>query len=310
MRIMTFRAGRIGLPLAAGILILIFNTPAASQTFGAIGERAQGMAGAFVAVADDASAVYWNPAGLAWPTGSLFDAQVGIGKDTAFVGMALPPLGLSYYRLPIVPTPEGRKKEGSGKVAIRTFATTNVGATVNQTLVNRVVIGTTLRLLHGGFDAEPSRTTLDVDMGAMVSFGDVRAGLTARNLARPVFQRTSGPFPLSRQVRAGLAFAPRSLSTGGLHGPFSVAFDADLSKTQQIDGSDARQAAIGAEYWLRKGQVGLRGGLNWSTLHDEDPAIAWGFTVRLPRSLFVEGHLTNNRQRDQREWGAGARFTF
>ena len=42
---------------------------AAAQAAGAggvevLGVRAQGMAGAFVAVADDATAAYWNPAGL------------------------------------------------------------------------------------------------------------------------------------------------------------------------------------------------------------------------------------------------------
>ncbi len=34
---------------------------ASAQGFEAVGTRALGMGGAFVAVADDASAVYWNP---------------------------------------------------------------------------------------------------------------------------------------------------------------------------------------------------------------------------------------------------------
>ena len=38
--------------------------PAAAQPFESSGVRAQGMGGAFVAVADDASATWWNPAGL------------------------------------------------------------------------------------------------------------------------------------------------------------------------------------------------------------------------------------------------------
>ncbi len=40
------------------------STVASAQTFETLGTRASGMGGAFVAVADDASAVYWNPAGL------------------------------------------------------------------------------------------------------------------------------------------------------------------------------------------------------------------------------------------------------
>ena len=38
--------------------------PAFSQSFDLVGTRALGMGGAFVAVADDASATWWNPAGL------------------------------------------------------------------------------------------------------------------------------------------------------------------------------------------------------------------------------------------------------
>ena len=50
-----------------GVVVLGGLMPAAAtaQTFETVGTRAAGMGGAFVAVADDASAVYWNPAGLA-----------------------------------------------------------------------------------------------------------------------------------------------------------------------------------------------------------------------------------------------------
>src|SRR5690606_23301601 len=51
------------------VLLLVcgmFAAPASAQlVFESAGERALGMAGAFVAVADDATAVHWNPAGLA-----------------------------------------------------------------------------------------------------------------------------------------------------------------------------------------------------------------------------------------------------
>ena len=80
-------------------VLLLIARPASvdAQTFGDIGTRAEGMGSAFVAVADDASAVYWNPAGIA--TGSIFDLQVSVAKgSTVFVGAALPVFGLSYYR--------------------------------------------------------------------------------------------------------------------------------------------------------------------------------------------------------------------
>ncbi len=47
--------------------------PASAQIYETVGIRAQGMAGAFVAVADDSTATWWNPAGLA--TGALLQRQ-------------------------------------------------------------------------------------------------------------------------------------------------------------------------------------------------------------------------------------------
>ena len=50
------------------VLALIFaqgaTSPVSAQSFEVLGTRAAGMGGAFVGVADDATAVYWNPAGL------------------------------------------------------------------------------------------------------------------------------------------------------------------------------------------------------------------------------------------------------
>src|SRR5262245_54597584 len=67
---------------------------------GAVGTPALGMAGAFAAVADDATAVYWNPAGIA--TGSFVSAVIDFGQNhsenNGFVGLSATALGLAYYR--------------------------------------------------------------------------------------------------------------------------------------------------------------------------------------------------------------------
>lgn len=301
--------------IAVFALFLCFGLPLSvhGQSFGDIGIRAEGMGGAFVAVADDASAVYWNPAGIA--TGAMFDLQVSAGRaGPLFVGAVLPVLGASYYRtrhaigLATVSASPDRQNEGSGKVQVRTLTTTNIGVTVVQTVVPGLVIGTTARMVRGGVETFGTRTTVDFDTGAMVSAWDVRFGLTARNLREPEFPSGGEQVRMHRQFRVGVALAPRSLPTG-VHGPFSLAIDADLTTTPDVWG-DRRTVAAGGEYWLAKGLAGARAGVRWSTLGDSYRAFSGGVTVRLPRSVHVEGQLTNSNESDETEWTVGARVTF
>ena len=96
-------------PCVSVLLCLLVPTLASAQIIETVGERALGMGGAFVAVADDSSATWWNPAALA--TGPFLDlslgwartdvrhggAPVARGRVTA-VSLSTPPLGVSYYR--------------------------------------------------------------------------------------------------------------------------------------------------------------------------------------------------------------------
>ena len=61
------------LPVTAGV--------ASGQSFESLGTCFLGMGGAFVAVADDASAPYWNPAGIA--TGALVAVGISTGVSSA-----------------------------------------------------------------------------------------------------------------------------------------------------------------------------------------------------------------------------------
>jgi len=116
-------------------LAIAFPSVAFAQRFDDVGVRAQGMAGAFVAVADDASAAWWNPAGLA--TSLKFadlSTEVAEGGGRG-VALAFPSLGVSYYRLKIsqIPPsgttalqPSGRQDNGAS------FGMMRVGVTVRD----------------------------------------------------------------------------------------------------------------------------------------------------------------------------------
>ena len=144
----------------------------------------------------------------------------------------------------------------------------------------------------------------DLDAGAMASVGNVRVGLAARNLRQPEF-RAGGADPTARQAGRGVAFyVPRS-PPAGVYGPFSLAFDADLTTTATALG-DQRQAAVGSEQWWGSGRVGTRLGVHWSTLGAAQPAIIRRIlTVKLPRSAFAEGHVTKGEEIRDSGWGLG-----
>src|SRR6478609_2840854 len=96
----------------APLLLLLCSTPLLAQTYEDVGTRAKGMAGAFVAVADDASATWWNPAGLAsgaYASGTIEYGQVTEPRDLAAFAparratvsgfaTAFPAAGVSLYR--------------------------------------------------------------------------------------------------------------------------------------------------------------------------------------------------------------------
>src|SRR5947209_688059 len=151
--------GAVSFLASASFVALLsgFRTPAASaQTTDVIGVRAQGMGGAFTAVADDATASWWNPAGLAG--GAFFNALLEVDRpDTNTsdsirgVAVAYPALGLSYYRLPLrqirVSGSTGAtatsRQEDEGALSL-------YGVTVGQSLGNHLVLGSTLKLLRAG----------------------------------------------------------------------------------------------------------------------------------------------------------------
>lgn len=146
---------------------------AAAQVFESVGTRALGMAGAFVGVADDATAVYWNPAGL--PTGGLFSlildgqtagTQVDLSRpDTPgtatsgwFAGLTTNTAGLSYYRLranhveriapPGALLGDARENPG-GEATLQSLITHNVAVTTVSMVASGLSVGTTLRYVYG-----------------------------------------------------------------------------------------------------------------------------------------------------------------
>jgi hypothetical protein len=266
------------------------------------------MAGAFVAVADDATATWWNPAGLA--TGSLVSGVVEGGHalgghdDNAFgVAFAIPSLGLSYYRSRISETvpadstgsPGGNRQDmGTTGTRLPTYVLSQLGVTVGQSLGEHLVLGSTLKLLWG------ERTTGDLDVGAMASVGSIRLAAVVKNVvaADVAVDRT-----LDRQARVGVAYFAKARH------PITVAVDADLTRTTTAFG-DERRVTGGVDVGLNR-WISVRGGAGVNTAGGVRHAESGGVSVALPKKgLNVDAQITQGDDEALKGWGLGFRVTF
>ncbi len=286
-------------------LLLLAAAPAQAQGNPPVGVRAAGMGGAFTAVADDAAATVWNPAGLA--SGSYFSAAIDgnrfDGQSSLFVGIGTPPLGLTYYR-----TATAGLSNGRNTLVAHTF-----GASLVQSIGQTgVAVGTTLKVVHGVVstgDASMGTTAFDADAGVMVSGGLGQIGLTVRNLARPSFALpdASGAIRLDRVVRGGVALHAWQDTT--------IAADADFTKALALAGAPWRDLAVGIE--TRAGRhAWVRGGMHLNTAgggtagSGAAPIATAGASYAIRGALTLDAQASGGSSRGNRGWGVGLRFAY
>jgi len=271
-----------------------------------VGVRAQGMGGAFVAVADDASATWWNPAGL----GSHAVIGMTIEYDkvddaptnplSQGVAFGYPALGLSYYRLPVnqfrLLTPTGLTVSGRQDQGVLN----QYGISLGQSIGQHFVIATTVKIMRA------ADSSAEFDAAAMFSYGILRVGATVRNLRQASLTTDGGNvLQLERQTRAGAAV------TGHTKGQIETAtasFDIDLRKTHTFWGEE-RRVAGGAEIWTRGRTFGFRGGFSANTVDDTTTRSA-GVSLALHRGVYLEGQLTGGSDVSRKGWSSGLRLTF
>jgi hypothetical protein len=309
--------------LIAGLLALISAQAANAQS--GVGTRASGMAGAFVALADDATAVYWNPAGVA--TGSIVSVVLDAGRfesdpsglqnidgqqDTsAIVALSATAMGLAYYRMgtygnlaadPAVTGPESREEV---RRSVHALTTNTVGVSLVHSLSEHIVIGATPKVMRAA-----GRFAADVDAGVMVWANRFRFGLVARNLTTPAFDEVSASGGESARIELG-----REVRVGGAWGSgwtgisrVIVSVDGDVIARVAPDG-DRRDVAAGVETWWMSQRLGLRGGARRSTIGDARAAFAAGISAGLTPGMLLEAHVVRGHG-NERSWSVGARMTF
>jgi hypothetical protein len=295
-------------------LVVFFLLPrnVHAQAVDSVGVRAQGMGGAFTAIADDATATWWNPAGLA--SGAMLNLSVEYGQledpthERGGFAVTIPSLGFSYYRMPvseIQPTTSTTAESGAGRqdpgaVTIRTVDLSQFGVTVGQSVGGHLVLASTFKIIH-----IEDGTSVAVDIGALAVAGHARIGISARNLREPTLGEGDAAFTLTRQVRVGAAVSP--LSSAKLAA--TLAFDADILEVPSATGNERRLAG-GGELWIWNHIVGIRAGYGGSTVGESRTSHSFGGSVMVHRGLFIEGQITDGSDVTRKGWGAAFRVTF
>jgi hypothetical protein len=209
-----------------------------------VSARAVGLGGAFVGCADDASAVVWNPAGLAtlvpnevrFETARLFEDTSVYGLNFAVPGNKLPTFGLSI--LSLQSGSFDRTNELNDPLGSFNQGETAYIFTVARNLSPRLSLGSNIKMVHQSVE-DYSANGFGFDVGALYDVTPtVRVGAALVNIGGPsmTLRDTKETYPLL--FRGGF-------SAVLLHGRGLLSAEIDQS---QGDGVTLR---AGSEYWVQ-----------------------------------------------------------
>jgi hypothetical protein len=329
--------------LGAGLLLVPWTVRA--QGVEAVGIRALGMGGAFVAVADDASATYWNPAGLV--TGPLFSAVAEFGqadvepvpvqasgpgtwlgsasRSGTLVALGTWPVGATFYR---ISTAAARVGTVTSSLPVATasqldrLTTTHVGVNVLHTIVSGLHVGAALKYVHGSAGlaaltpapSDPLEAAEQLDTRGSSRF-DMDAGvmLDLRAVKLGLTVRNLFEPEFDAPVEGARVELPRQVRAGVAFRPSDsliVSLDADLTRTPDL-GGERRSLAAGAEQRFWNDRAAVRGGFRISTAGDARPILTTGGSVGLRTGMFAEGYVAIGLEGTAADgFGVGLRVAF
>ena len=215
-----------------------------------VGPRAIAMGQAFVAVADDANAVFWNPAGLNQLGGTMLTAQYDSFISTIsyeFLAAATKlgnnaAIGLGSKILTTGPPEQATDSNGnatSGSVYENYMDVDLAGA---YRLSYYFDVGLTAKYINKNLSGT-SASTFAVDLGVLYKtpVPHFTAGLNLQNLGPG-----QGSYPLPRNLKIGVAY--RMFDDN-----FTTDFDMNFPDDNAIS------ANLGGEYWYKDTLVGRFG---------------------------------------------------
>ncbi len=274
-----------------------------------IGARAAAMGGAFVAVADDASALYWNAAGIAriesdksqlqfnhaiWPADMKF-TQLGYVFHTKRIPGAIGISLRSLYMDPMVETTAYQPDPFVGTGNTFDAGYMAAGLTYARSFTDKFSAGITANFIHGGL-AELSQNTYAFDLGTLYDVGTMgmRIGMAITNMGTDMtYIERSARLP--SVFRVGTSAMLIQNADQKLMGSFEFSHPPD----------NAERLNVGAEYGFRN-YVFLRGGYN---VNYDAEGIAGGVGFRFPVSFAGTADF-DYAYTDMKILGAAHRFSL
>jgi hypothetical protein len=254
--------------IAIGALVVACHLPLATchsqESSGAaflkidVGARAIGMGGAFTALANDASAAYWNPAGLAqlsrrealashaeW-IGGMSHEYGGLVQPGLFGGTL--GLSLSVLRSGAI---EGRD---ASRQAVGTFSSVDQVAALSFAKdLDGTRVGVSAKYIEQKLGSR-SAAGLAADLGLQraLPVKGMSFGLAAQNIGPSMSYSGSQPYALPLRLKAGLGYQPTAM----------LGMDADLDYRPR---EHAARLAYGVEF-KPASRVSMRAGYRFDRL--------------------------------------------
>ncbi|MGQ9604297.1 MAG: PorV/PorQ family protein [bacterium] len=244
-----------------------------------VGARALAMGGAFTAIADDATAAYWNPAGLAkiehieatfmYAANMAVDRQLNYFAYGHWLGKG--GLGLSWLNAGMS---DIAKRDASGNpLGFEDFGNNAIMISYGME-IGSLMLGGSAKILHQNMMGE-SDTGFGLDFGGMFNVTDnVTAAIMVRDIGS---QYGDDEVPIN--WRFGTAVR-------AMDNAFVIGFDVD--KVEKIDDFKIH---LGAEYGMEVYpgyHAFFRAGLN----SVEDKAFTTGIGIRVPHLQFDYSYIT------------------
>lgn len=246
-----------GLALAWGLLLVASTSCAYFEKGGVtgVGARAMGMGGAFTAIGDDTSAVWWNPAGLGQLTraelSGMYSNVLGGEAFYLFTSAAFPVfqegiMAVSWERKDFSQSDSQLKEDvyyasfASAMTEDRTFF-----AGVNVKFFN----ASTIYQKVGG-------TGLGLDWGALYrlplpKYGkEIRFAASAQDLSTEIHESNSTLQTVPSAIRFGAAYQFERW--------ISLALDGENLKDSSVPSTGSTKLRAGTEGWFFEGALGVR----------------------------------------------------